>query len=188
MIDEEVEIKNSIPHLLTYPRSGSHYFEDILYKEAQITFTKSHYIVNVFDGNNKKQRPIITIARDPNDSIISYLALASLQYTTHDAVIYEKITEYILMYAFLSEHADYVIDFNDMINYPELVIKKILTSLKINQDNYFLFSRNIPKDKHPNFIPSSKSLSNYKKNILDGFNTDLCYFYYNKLLEKKIMV
>lgn len=180
-------INNSIPHLFTYPRSGSHYFADLLYKEAQINFIKSHYTGDTFDKNNEKRRTIITIARDPKDSILSYLALMDLESRCHESIVYEKITEYILMYDFLFKHADYVIDFNDMINYPESVIKKILSLLKIDENNYHLFDRNfVPKYK--NFIPSSKTLPNYKDNMLNGYNIDLCYFYYHKLLEKKIII
>jgi hypothetical protein len=91
------------------------------------------------------------------------------------------------MYSFLCENADYVIDFNDLITDPDSVIKTILDLLNIDKNKYHNFSRHaIPKYK--NFIPSSKELINYNKNILDSFNTDLCYFYYNKLLEKKIII
>ena len=91
------------------------------------------------------------------------------------------------MYSFLLQHADYVIDFNDMIKYPELVIKKLLSLLNINENNYHLFNREIVP-KYKNFIPSSKSLPIYKSNALDGVDIDLCYFYYNKLLERKIII
>jgi hypothetical protein len=175
-----------VPYLLTYPRSGSNYFDDILYKQEKIHFIKSHYIENFFDKNNYK---IITIARDPIDSICSQLSLyQDLDLTRgHDFTVIENITNYILMYSFLCENADYVIDFNDLIKYPELVIKKLLESLNIDKDKYYLFNQNF-MPKHKNFIRSSKSLSRYRNDFLDDFNTDICYFYYHKLLEKKIII
>ena len=174
--------------MLTYPRSGSHYFDDILYKQENIHFTKSHYIEELFDKNNNKTRTIITISRDPVDSISSYLSLyKDLNANGHEFAIIENITKYILMYSFLCENADYVIDFNDLIEYPEPVIKKILELLNLDKDKYHLFNRNvIPKYK--DFIPSSKSLPRYRDDLLDGFDVDLCYFYYHKLLEKKIII
>jgi hypothetical protein len=182
-------INKIVPHLLTYPRSGMHFFDDNLYEIEKIHFTQSHLLEQLFDKNNNKQRRIITIARDPIDSIPSYLAHLGYNYLNdkRDFLIREKITEYVLMYAFLCEHADYVIDFNDLVKYPEPVIKKILELLKIDKNQYDCFNRNIvPRNDH--WIPSSKSLPHYKENILDDFDLDLCYYYYHKLLEKKIII
>lgn len=175
-----------VPYLLTYPRSGSNYFDDTLYKQEKIHFIKSHYMENCFDKNNNK---IITIARDPIDSICSQLSLyQNLDFNGgHDFTVIENMTNYILMYSFLCENADYIIDFNDLIKYPELVIKKLLESLNIDKDKYYLFNQNF-MPKHKNFIPSSKSLLRYRNDFLDDFNTDICYFYYHKLLEKKIII
>jgi hypothetical protein len=183
-------INRVIPHLLTYPRSGSHYFDDMLYEEEKIHFTKSHYLDELFDKNNNKTRTIITIARDPVDSICSYVALYNgygLFTDGHEFVINEKITEYVLMYAFLCENADYVIDFNDLTQNPEPVIRKLLNLLNIDKDQYGYFDRkNVTK--YESFVPSSKSLPKYNNNLLDNFDTSLCYYYYYKLLEKKIII
>ena len=180
-------INKDIPHLLTYPRSGSHFFMDTLYEIEKINFTKSHFLDQLFDKDNSKQKKIITIARDPIDSISSYLALNKERKIRDEFSIVQKTTDYVLMYSFLCENADYVIDFNDLITDPDSVIKKILDLLNIDKNKYHNFATYaIPKYK--NFIPSSKELINYDKNILNSFNTDLCYFYYNKLLEKKIII
>jgi hypothetical protein len=179
-----------IPHLLTYPRSGSHYFDDILYEEEKIHFTKSHFLDELFDKNNNKIRKIITISRDPVDSISSYVGLYNgfgLYPVGHEYLFQEKITEYVLMYSFLCEHADYVIDFNDLLQHPKPVIKKILKLLDINKNKYNIFDNNIIP-RHENFKPSSKSLPHYDKSMLDNFDLSLCYYYYYKLLEKKIIV
>jgi len=187
MIDK---VDKVVPHLLTYPRSGSHYFDDILYEKEKIHFTKSHYIEKIFDKNNNKIRPIVTISRDPIDSISSYLSLyngSGLHPDAHEFIIDEKITEYILMYSFLCEHADYVVDFNDLIAYPEPVIERILNLLNIDKNKYNVFNRNIIP-KHEAFVPSSKSLPKYYKYVLETFDFELCYYYYYKLLEKKIIV
>ena len=183
-------VNQIVPHLLTYPRSGSHYFDDTLYEEEKIHFTKSHYINELFDKDNNKIKTIITISRDPIDSITSYLALYGgygLYPEGHESVIFEKITEYVLMYSFLCEYADYVIDFDDLITYPKPVIKKILTLLNIDKSKYDNFNRDvIPKYK--SFVSSSKSLPKYNSNVLDNFDLGPCYFYYHKLLEKKIII
>ncbi len=180
-------VNTLLPHLLTYPRSGSHYFDDLIYEEKKLHFNKSHYLDQLFDKNNNKNRTIITIARDPKDSISSYLALFRLHEPGNEHIISEKITEYILMYSFLYEHADYVIDFNDLVNNPKPVIEKVLNFISIEEDDYHRFNTDAVS-KFKGFIPSSKPLASYNDKVLDGFNLDLCYFYYNKLLEKKITV
>jgi hypothetical protein len=188
-------MKNTIPYLLTYPRSGSHYFDDLIYKEAKIHIEKSHFVNLLFDKNNNKKRTIITIARNPLDSLNSCIA-AEIQNPNQmvkinflNRKINQIITSYILLYSFLYDHADYVIDFNDLIEYPDATIKKTLNLLEINEENYNLFYRG-PQPYAETYIPSSKKLPNYDKDILNKykFNIDLCYFYYYKLLEKKIII
>jgi hypothetical protein len=180
-------VNKNIPHLLTYPRSGSHYFEDMLYEQKQINFTKSHFLTGLFDNNNNKNRPIVTIARDPIDSISSYVARFYFGYPGQEYLVPEKITEYVLMYSFLYEHADYVIDFNDLIRDPESIINKLLSLLDIGEDKYHFFNRDL-MTKYEGFLPSSKSLPEYSKDRITSHDTSLCYFYYNRLLEKKITI
>jgi hypothetical protein len=188
-------MKYKLPYLLTYPRSGSHYFDDLVYKEAKIHIEKSHFVNLLFDKNNNKEKTILTIVRDPIDSINSVVAAetqnASMRINPHFVrpKVNELITFYILLYSFLCDHADYVIDFNDLVEYPDAVIKKTLNLLEINEENYNLFYRG-EQPYAKEYIPSSKKLPNYDKDILSkyNFNIDLCYFYYNRLLEKKIIV
>ncbi len=190
LVYTEYMINRVIPHLLTYPRSGSHYFDDMLYEEEKIHFTKSHYLDQLFDKDGSKRRKIITIARDPIDSISSYLALNEYRLESEDDtefVIKEKITEYVLMYSFLYDHADYIIDFNDLITYQKSVIKRILDLLNIDKNTYNWFDES-DIEKYKGFKPSSKSLSSYDRSMLDGFDLSLCYYYYYKLLENKIII
>ena len=177
-----------VPHVLTYPRSGMHFFDDTLYEIENIHFTKSHFLDEVFDKNNNKQRTIITIARDPRDSIYSYLAIHETRKVLNDEFLITQMkTNYVFMYAFLCENADYVVDFNDLVTYPESVIKKILSLVNIDKGQYDLFNRN-KIEKHEKYIPSSKSLEHYIDIVLNGYDLDLCYYYYHKLLEKKIII
>jgi hypothetical protein len=159
----------------------------MLYKEAKINFNKSHYVDQLFDKNNNKMRVVITIARDPVETLTSYLAMTVINERNHEFIVSERITEYTLMYSYLCNNADYVIDFNDLVKYPKDVIEKLLDLLDINSYHYNIFNRNVVP-KYRGFIPTSKTLAGYQKDILDGYNLDSCYFYYNKLLEKKIII
>jgi hypothetical protein len=174
-----------IPHLITYPRSGSHYLDRLIYKEAEFHIERSHIVHNLLNKNNEKLRTIITIVRDPKDSISSYIALEKYLSNCQPFRINQIITEYILLYSFLYENADYIIDFDDLVKHPDDVTKRILSLLDINKENSSQFVTDIDYDSK-NFVESSKDLKEYKEESLDGFNIDLCYFYYNKILEKKI--
>lgn len=176
------------PHLLTYPRCGSHYLDDLIYKEVKVSIEKSHSVTRCFDKNNNKQRTIVTIVRDPVETLYSYIALAESR-SPHAATVGvdQVLTEYILLHSFLYEHADYVIDFKDLIEHPDAVTKKIVELLGINEETSSLFHRN-PIVKHSSYLESSKNLPGYKRHDLERYNIDLCYFHYNRLLERKIVI
>lgn len=185
-------MKKHIPYLVTFPRSGSHYFDKLIYEEVGIHIEKSHTLNLLFDKNNNKQRKLITIVRDPVDSITSYSAYEQSNagprplFAT-DTRVNQLLTEYILMHNFLHDHADYIIDFNDLVSDPEAVTKKILSLLAIDSKDYHFFDI-FPSDYTKDYLASSKTLSNYDKNLLDKFNFDSCYFYYKRILEKKIII
>lgn len=176
------------PHLSTYPRSGSHYFDRLFEKESGFRIEKTHTVNWVFDKDHNKQRVIITIARDPRDSIASYIAAEHRGvYEVTWQRVNQIVSEYILLYSFLYEHADYVIDFNDLVKYPDTTIKKVIELLDIKEDEHHLFDGDYGQPD-PFFVESSKDLPDYNKDSLDDLNIGLCYYYYNKLLEKKIII
>lgn len=185
-------MKKHIPYLVTFPRSGSHYFDELIYKEAGIHIEKSHTLNLLFDKNNNKQRKIITIVRDPVESITSYSAYEQSHsgprplFAT-DIRVNQLLTEYILINNFLYDHADHVIDFNDLVLYPDAVTKKILSLLEIDAKDYVFFDKGV-MEYSQEYLASSKTLPSYNKNLLDDFNFESCYFYYNRILEKKIII
>jgi hypothetical protein len=185
-------MKNHIPYLVTFPRSGSHYFDELIYKEARIHIEKSHTINLLFDKNNNKKRKLITIVRDPVESIRSYSAYEQSHAGPRplfaiETRVNQLLTEYILMHNFLYDHADYVIDFKDLVSYPDAVTNKILSLLDIAPEDYEFFNT-YPNNYSEDYLASSKILASYDENLLDKFNFDSCYFYYNRILEKKIII
>lgn len=179
-------MENMTPHLLTYPRSGSHYFDKLIYEKAKFHIERSHVINHLFDKNNKKIKKIVTIARDPKESISSWIALNKFLSSDYRG-INEMVTDYIFLYNFLYENADYVIDYKDLVGYPDAVTEKILALLGINDKNSSQFVTDIDYDSKT-YIKSSTVVPGYKDIELDSFNIDLCYFYYHRLLEKKIII
>lgn len=176
-----------LPHLITYPRSGSHYFAKLVFEKTMFNIQRSHTVNISFDGNNNKRKTIITIARDPKDSITSLIALEMGQgFKMTDSRINEIITNYILLYSFLFLEADHIIDFQDLTSYPDIVIDKTLSLIGIDETSHIKFPDNTNYDADELAKKSSKSLSVYKDINLNNFSMDLCYFYYNKLLSRAI--
>jgi hypothetical protein len=177
-------MSTNIPHLLTFPRSASHYFDRLMYKRINFHIERSHTVNHLFDKDNKKTRNIITIARDPKESILSLIALEKSIIPNSNRVN-EIVSEYILLYSFLYDNADYVIKYQDLVQYPEIVIENVLDFLNINEENYINYVTNINYDSK-RFVESSKTLPDYENIDLSNSNIDLCYFYYNKLLSRVV--
>jgi hypothetical protein len=180
-------MNNLPPHLITYPRSGSHFFDKLVYEKTKLHIPRSHNVNWMLDKNNKKIKRIITIARDPRDSVHSLIALEMILLPFAVPLKDKMITEYILLYDFLYKKADYVIDFNDLVEYPDLVMKRLLGLLRIDKENSHIFNTNIDYDSKA-YRKSSKKLVDYGTTDLDKLNIDSCYYYYNRLLEKKIII
>jgi hypothetical protein len=180
------------PHLVTYPRSGAHYFNRVFEKVTNFKIEHSHSVNWLFSPQNKKQRIAITIVRDPRESIASYIAHEQNKFIDYsdnisDSRVDHIVTEYVIMYNYLYEHADYVIDFNDLVSHPEETVKKLFDLLDVEEKDYHLFDGDFgEEDSH--FIETSKNLPFYNTDRLGSHNIDLCYFYYYKLLERKIGV
>jgi len=173
-----------MPHLLTFPRSASHYFDRLMYKRMNFHIERSHIVNHLFDKNNNKTRTIITIARDPKESILSLVALEK-SIIPNSNRINEIVSEYILLYSFLYDNADYVINYQDLIGHPEEVIENVLHFLNINETNYINYVTDINYDSK-RFVESSKTLPGYEDVDLNNYNIELCYFYYNKLLSRSV--
>jgi hypothetical protein len=176
-----------LPHLVTFPRSGSHYFAKLVHEKTMFNIQRSHSINISFDKDNKKIKTIVTIARDPKDTITSLVALQKFQgIDTPDSKINEIITQYSMFYNFLFQEADYVIDFKDLVSIPNMVIEKTLKLIQIDQTSYIKFPDETDYNAKGLAKGSSKTISGYKEIDLNNFNMELCYLYYSKLLSKAI--
>lgn len=183
-------MNNNPPYLLTYPRSGSHYFHELFYKKTKMAIGRSHRVIDVFDHEKNKTKNIVTIIRDPKETLWSLLALQeNYGYETSQGSIKQGMSDYILFYNFLFEYADYIIDFNDLIKYPNLVIGKVVKGLEIKEQDVSEFDiEEYKKVVGYRYIPSSKKLSEYDEKSFESFNLGLCYYEYEKLLTKKIII
>jgi len=162
--------------IVTYPRSGANYLSNLILNNCRQDIKYFHIPEN-------PDCFIITIARDPFESIHSHVTMRKHYHP--DEEYYKKYNnEYKDMYNFLYENANLIIKYEDLINFPEMVLLKICsdTGLEINQLDIPL---PMPVDNKENtYLRSSKTSSEYKNEHFKIEDIADCYEPYNKLLSK----
>lgn len=162
------------PKIITYPRSGKHYLEGLIlrYSSRGIMSTHKASHDNSF---------IITIARDPFDSIQSNIAMKRHYnpetYSEHDYIDY-----YVELYKFLNNNASLVIDYNDLVNFPEKITKMVcdLLGFEKRPSNHIMYGDN----KDWEYLVSSKTVKEYNEEYFKIKDIANCYDQYNNLLSK----
>jgi len=162
--------------ILNYPRSGSHYLQHLILNYSGNYVEFDHHL------NNSDNDFIISIARDPFESIHSRSVMR--KHYNKNINVDKLIEEYIETYDFLINNANIVIDYNDLISYPEDITKIICNILgfKKNPMNY-------PAEEDTpslNYLVSSKNVKEYEETYIKKENLEKCYLKYHNLLIKSI--
>lgn len=162
------------PKIIAYPRSGTHYLQNLIFAYSSQKIKFSHYAVpeNSF---------IITIARDPFDSIQSFVSMRK-HYNPETYRETDYLEYYIGLYRYLNINANIVIDYNDLINFPEETTKMIcnLIGFEKNVSDYHLLGDN----KDMEYLVSSKKVKEYNEEYFKTEHMVNCYDEYHKLLSK----
>jgi hypothetical protein len=162
------------PRIIAYPRSGTHYLQNLIFAYSSKKITFSHYPVN-------EDSFIITIVRDPFDSLQSHVAMSKHynpeKYTENDYTEY-----YVGLYEYLDRKANLIIYYNDLINFPEATTKMIcdLLGFKKNISDYNVLVDN----KDIKYLVSSKTVKEYNEEYFKIEDMAKCYSEYHKLLSK----
>jgi hypothetical protein len=166
--------------IVTYPRSGANYLSNLLVNACGQEIRYSHTAEN-------PDRFIITIARNPYDSIHSHVTMRK-HYNPDEGYNESYNREYKNMYNFLYKNADIVIDYKELIEFPDKILSQIFNEIEIEKRPTDI-PYPMPLDNKENtYLRSSKTSHEYnsehfkKEQILD------CYEPYNKLLSKAISV
>jgi hypothetical protein len=162
------------PKIVAYPRSGTHYLQNLIFAHSSQKITFSHYAVH-------EDSFIITIVRDPFDSIQSFVAMRK----HYNPEIYKEtdyLDYYVGLYKYLDLNAKIVIDYNDLINFPEETTKMIcsLISFEKNISDYDVLDDN----KDMEYLVSSKKVKEYNEEYFKIEDMTNCYNEYYKLLSK----
>ena len=118
--------KSVVPDLVTYPRSGLHFFATAFIDATGLPLRSSHDI-NLNDKN------IITIVRNPLDTIVSYVAMDK-NYTQESIKTDSTyLDSYRKMYSWLITNATIVVDFNTMEDNINMIMENICDHFKLKK-------------------------------------------------------
>lgn len=163
--------------LITYPRTGSHYFRDLILQKLDIKMSASHL---KDDANGL----VITIARDPYDTLQSFLTMSA--HYDQEVGTKAEIDKYSNLSRFLHSRANIVIDYNTLVKNPSLVVKAMSDVLDktISENSYKNTIIDKPEKGH---LVSSISSALYNNNYLDKQDLSDAYNAYQLLLSRKLI-
>lgn len=150
----------------TYPRTGSSYLWQLIIQNSDFIINKSHDI-------DIKSNFIITIIRDPYETIKSSVAM-DMHYKQKTSII-NSIYHYNEFFMKKINDANFIINYNSLINKPFEVLKKIeeKTDLKFYD---VLKYKNILSDNEKNgYLVTSKKTKSYnlikidKDDLIDSY-------------------
>ena len=164
------------PKIIAYPRSGTHYLQNLVLTYSSKNIEFSHY--PVFDDTF-----VITIARDPFDSIKSTMAMKK-HYFPNKPLDDDYIKYYIDTYTFLNKYANLVINYEDLISFPKEITKNVcdILGFKKNTMEY----EPMEDSKEYEYLVSSKTVKEYEEEYFNKQDIEKCYQHYLELLSKSI--
>lgn len=164
-----------MPILINHQRSGTHYLQDLLKQKTGYWLRSSHD--TEFEGDK-----VITIVRDPYDALHS----EAVQLSHYDMFknSHFSVDKYVDFYKALMPRLDVIIDYNTLINNPDLVVNTLanIFDFTVNDVSYISTLRDEVEGKH---IVTSKSSDMYNKIFFDKTELNECYEIYNYLISKK---
>jgi hypothetical protein len=167
--------------VVTVQRTGSHYLVELIFQYTGIQIKKYH---EPQDGK------MITIVRDPRDTVCSQLTMELLHKDKIETIDYiNHLVEYnACLYESLLD-ADIIIDYNDLINYPYETTKAMLDIMELKMNDAVYLNRLIDREQD-NYWVSSKVSKDYKQvqDIVDTVDLSRMIEVCNKMLLKAIKV
>lgn len=156
--------------ILTFPRCGSHYLQQLIFQKLNVFIEKSH---NPTHAKNKK---IISIIRKPEDSFRSMI-LAEYHFSGNEVGI--PISRYTKTYQYLIENADILVDYNDLVSSPDKVVEFIAKKLKVPVKPV-QYKDNLIDNPKIKYLVRSKTADVYHRINLDKYDLSEANKFYIK--------
>jgi hypothetical protein len=157
--------------LLTFPRCGSHYLQQLIYQKTGLFIRKTHHISEV--GN----RHIISIIRSPEDTFRSMTTMKRF-YTENKAMgIGVPIDSYVEFYEHLIDNASILVDYEDLVSKPDKVVAAIAKHLNLEVMDVEYKDVLFDKPQHKYLVTSKKSDEYHKIDLskFDLFKPNMAY-------------
>lgn len=167
--------------MITYPRSGANYLQNLLINKTGELVPYSHTI----DLANIDNAVIISIARDPFDSIHSHVTMKR-HYYPEQSFNKSYIDQYKEVYGFAYENAEIIINYNDLIQKPQEVLERVCSILGLVESLDNKKIQTLADNKKFDHLVSSKTSSLYDQKHFKIEDIEECYEPYKKLLSRAI--
>ena len=168
--------------LATYPRSGQHVLRENIIQRFKINnFVWTHEIEKNLDNK------LITIARNPIDSIVSWVAMTN-HYNKNENLlkaIKHAQLEYNLFYSYILDYVNVIINYNYLNTEMEKIIQYIGKSFNLtpNNDTVILNIKDEKENKH--LVSSKQNLKyDYIYKIVEDIDLSKEFILYKETLLK----
>ena len=181
--------KSVVPDLVTYPRSGLHFFATAFTDATGIQINSGHDIT-------ASSKDIITIVRNPADCFASLRSMDKKRGENYVQSDENYLNQYKEIYSWLITNAKFVIDFDTMEDNINLIVENICKVYGIEVIRT-IFPKEILSNLAKNngmlddyVIDSSKRLSTYQENkdYWKDKNLKTQIYLYKRLKERSIPV
>lgn len=179
--------------ILTYPRCGSNYLQQLIKQKLRdpsnvndpVEIPKTHLI------NEVKGKKIITIVRDPYQTMKSLVSLAmtfpeSNKFKIESGGVFKfPADEYIEFYKYIIKNAELIINYNDLISKPDKVIQYLAKHMSLAVIDVEYINELVD---YPDHLVSSKTSKvydylDYKNHLPGEFKMFECLNQYKQALD-----
>jgi hypothetical protein len=170
-------------HIVTVMRCGQNYLQTLLTEETDLTWTHSHKYTG-------QQGRIVTIARDPFDSLVSRLTMQKiLNKNMTNAYILDMINENLETYNLLAKHSKIVIDYIDLVSNPLGVVNYLTKALGGHAEKHNL-NLLLTDDLLLGYFVSSKISKEYEEvsDMVKLLDLSELYKAYQPLYEQTVII
>lgn len=165
--------------IVTFPRVGSHYLQNILFYKTGFIIPRSH---------KYQDKKMITIIRDPFDTLVS--AITMRKHYQLSARFEDWIDEYRYFYTYMLDKEIIRIKYDDLINRPLWIADEIINRMGITKnENLIPTTIEEVKDKPDGdhlVTSTSSNLYETTKQELSNYDLSDLYILYNLNLKKTL--
>ena len=167
--------------ILTFPRCGSHYLQQLIYQKTGLFIEKTHHISEI------NGRSVISIVRNPQDTFRSMATMKRYYSEDKNIGIGLPLKGYVEFYDYIMDNSDILISYDDLVSMPDKVLNAVAKhiGLEVNDMKYQNVLFDQPQYKH---LVSSKISDEYETIDLSKFDTSKCEIAYKNALLQCIAI